>query len=114
MPLERCVGVRERIGPDGVVTPLELATLPKLDAEAIAVCLLFAFRDPSHERSVADELQARYPDAHVVASHEVAPEPREYERASTTATDAYLGPVTGRYLRSLGEAAVAAACRSRW
>jgi N-methylhydantoinase A len=104
VPLERCVGVRERIGPEGVVTPLALDTLPDLDAEAVAVCLLFAFRDPSHERAVADEVRRRLPDAHVVASHEVAPEFREYERASTTAADAYLGPAVARYLRALGHA----------
>jgi len=59
--------------------------------EAIAVCLLFSFRDAGHERSVVAELRRRYPEAHVVASHEVAPEFREYERASTTVIDAYLG-----------------------
>jgi len=96
VPLERCVGVRERIGPDGVVTPLALETLPDVDAEAIAVCLLFAFRDPTHERAVVEELRRRRPDAHVVASHEIAPELREYERASTTAVDAYLGPAVAR------------------
>jgi N-methylhydantoinase A len=105
VPLERCVGVRERLGPDGVVTPLALETLPDVDAEAIAVCLLFAFRDPAHERAVVDELRRRCPDAHVVASHEIAPELREYERASTTAVDAYLGPAVARYLRALGAAA---------
>ena len=89
---------RERIGPDGVLAPLDLASLPALDAEAVAVCLLFSFRDPSHERAVAEELRRRLPHAHVVASHEVAPEFREYERASTTAVDAYLGPLVARYL----------------
>ena len=101
VPLERCVGVRERIGPEGVVTPLDLTSVPPVDAEAIAVCLLFSFRDASHERAVAEELRRRRPDAHVVASHEVAPEFREYERASTTAVDAYLGPVVAGYLRAL-------------
>jgi N-methylhydantoinase A len=96
--LERCHGVRERIGPEGVLVPLELDGLPELDAEAVAVCLLFAFRDPSHERAVAVELRRRMPGTRVVASHEVAPEFREYERASTTAVDAYLGPVVERYL----------------
>jgi N-methylhydantoinase A len=104
VPLERCYGVRERIGAAGVIAPLELETLPPLDAEAIAVCLLFSFRDDSHEHAVAEELRRRYPEAHVVASHEVAPEFREYERASTTAADAYLGPLTARYLRSLRQA----------
>jgi N-methylhydantoinase A len=105
VPLERCIGVRERLGPEGVVTPLALETLPDVDAEAIAVCLLFAFRDASHERAVADELRRRRPDAHVVASHEIAPELREYERASTTAVDAYLGPGVARYLRALDASA---------
>jgi N-methylhydantoinase A len=108
VPLERCHGVKERIGPDGVVSPLELSTLPEIDAEAIAVCLLFSFRDPSHERAVADELRRRYPAAHVVASHELAPEFREYERAATTAADAYLGPPTAGYLRALGGACAGA------
>src|SRR5205809_3150313 len=104
VPLERCHGVRERLGPDGVLVPLDLTTLPELDVEAVAVCLLFGFRDPAHERAVAGELRRRLPGAHVVASHEVAPEFREYERASTTAADAYLGPLVGRYLRALGDA----------
>jgi N-methylhydantoinase A len=105
VPLERCVGVDERIGPDGVVTPLDLSSLPGVDAEAIAVCLLFSFRDPSHERAVAIELRRRHPGTVVVASHEVAPEFREFERASTTAVDAYLGPLTRRYLTALGASA---------
>ncbi|MGH3010067.1 MAG: hydantoinase/oxoprolinase family protein [Gaiellaceae bacterium] len=107
VPLDRCHGVRGRLGPDGELEPLDLDSLPGLgDAEAAAVCLLFSFRDPSHERAVAEELRRRNPGVHVVASHEVAPEFREYERASTTAADAYLGPVTTRYLQAL--AAVAA------
>ncbi|HEV7134825.1 MAG TPA: hydantoinase/oxoprolinase family protein [Gaiellaceae bacterium] len=106
VPLERCHGVRGRLGPEGELEPLDLATLPDIgDAEAVAVCLLFAFRDPSHEAAVARELRARHPGVHVVASHEVAPEFREYERASTTAADAYLAPVTARYLNALAAAA---------
>jgi N-methylhydantoinase A len=108
VPLERCCGVRERIGPDGVLEPLDLDSLPEIDAEAVAICLLHAYRDPSHERAVADEVRRRLPHAHVVASHEVAPEFREYERASTTAADAYLGPVASRYLGALGDATAAA------
>src|SRR5581483_7573796 len=90
VPIERCHGVRGRIGPGGELEPLR--DVPDVgDVDAIAVCLLFSFRDPSHERAVADELRRRRPGVHVVASHEVAPEFREYERASTTAADAYLG-----------------------
>jgi N-methylhydantoinase A len=108
VPLDRCVGVRERMGPDGVLVPLELDSLPELEAEAVAVCLLHSYRHSEHERAVAQELRRRLPGAHVVASHELAPEFREYERASTTAADAYLGPVTSRYLRALATAAAGA------
>ena len=109
VPLERCHGVRERIGPDGELEPLELDSLPDLDGvEAVAVCLLFSFRDASHERTVAEELRRRLPGARVVASHELSPELREYERASTTAIDAYLGRVVARYLEALGGAAAGA------
>ena len=101
VPLERCVGVAERIGPEGVLRRLDLDSLPEIDAEAVAVCLLFSFRDPSHEREVAAELRRRLPGARIVASHEVAPEFREYERASTTAIDAYLGPTLAGYLDRL-------------
>ena len=108
VPLERCFGVQERMGPEGEIEPLDLESIPELDAEAIAVCLLFSFRDSSHERAVADELRRRFPAAHVVASHEVAPEFREYERASTTAADAYLGPTLAGYLRALSDRCSAA------
>ena len=108
VPLDRCFGVRERVGPEGVIEPLDLDSLPDFDAEAVAVCLLFSFRDLDHERRVAEELRRRLPDARVVASHEISPEFREYERASTTAIDAYLGPVVAGYLTALGERAEAA------
>jgi N-methylhydantoinase A len=93
VPLERCHGVE---------------SLADVDAEAVAVCLLHSYRDAADERAVADELRRRLPHAHVVASHEVAPEFREYERASTTAADAYLGPVASRYLGALAGACLEA------
>jgi len=109
VPLERCFGVRGRVGPEGELEPLDLSTLPDVgDAEAVAVCLLFAFRDATHEQAVAAELRRRHPGLHVVASHEIAPEFREYERASTTVADAYLAPVASRYLRALVDGARAA------
>src|SRR5205807_8760163 len=90
----------------GELEPLELESIPDVgDVDAVAVCLLFSFRDASHETAVAGELRRRQPGVHVVASHEVAPEFREYERASTTAADAYLAPVAARYLRALADSA---------
>jgi N-methylhydantoinase A len=107
VPLERCHGVRGRLGPEGEIEPL--GEIPDVgDVDAVAVCLLFSFRDASHERAVAEELRRRHPGMHVVASHEVAPEFREYDRASTTAADAYLAPVAARYLAALAEATRAA------
>ena len=103
VPLERCFGACERMGPKGVIAPLALDSLPELDADAVAVCLLFSFRDPAHEQAVADELRRRLPGARVVASHEISPEFREYERASTTAIDAYLGPDVASYLGALAD-----------
>jgi N-methylhydantoinase A len=102
VPLERCIGVPGRMGPAGELAPVDASALPDLgDVEAIAVCLLFSFRDAAHERAVVDQVRRRHPAAFVVASHESAPEFREYERASTTAADAYLGPLLARYLRAL-------------
>jgi N-methylhydantoinase A len=108
VPLDRCHGVRGRMGPEGELEPLDVASLPHVDADAVAVCLLHAYRDARHEQEVAQELRRRLPQARIVASHEVAPEFREYERASTTAADAYLGPVVSRYLEALTEACAGA------
>src|SRR6266566_3293077 len=108
VPLERCHGVRGRMGPEGEREPLVLTCLPELDADAVAVCLLHAYCDSAHEVALAAELRRRLPHARVVASHEIAPEFREYERASTTAADAYLGPVVARYLDALTGACGAA------
>ena len=72
-------------------------------AEACAVCLLFAFRNPEHENRVAAGLRAALPHVPVCTSFEVQPEFREYERFSTTVLNAYLQPVLGRYLATLEE-----------
>jgi N-methylhydantoinase A len=108
VPLERCAGVRGRLGPGRELEPVDPGSLPALEADAVAVCLLHSYRDASHERAVADEVRRRLPHAHVVASHEVSPEFREYERASTTVVDAYLGPLVSRYLRALARRCTAA------
>ncbi len=105
----------ERVGPDGAIEPLaagEPARLTDLlresGAEAVAVCLLFSYVDPSHERRVAEHLRRELPNVHVSASHEVLPRFREYERWSTTTIDAYLSPLLGRHIAQLAEAAAGA------
>ena len=93
--------------PLGEEEPERLAALLReRGAEAVAICLLFSYLDPTHERAHRRApARARCPSVHVSASHEVLPRFREYERCSTTAIDAYLSPLLGRYLGELGEAA---------
>lgn len=69
--------------------------------EAIAVSLLFSFNNPAHELAVGAYLKDRLPDVQVVLSHQVSPEWREFERTSTTVTDAYLAPVVRKYIATL-------------
>ncbi|TML04349.1 MAG: hydantoinase/oxoprolinase family protein [Actinobacteria bacterium] len=106
-PPERRFGARERMGPGGVLRALEGAdeladAVAASGAESVAVCLLHAYRDPSHEIAVGEALRARLPDGvHVSLSHEVVGTFREFERAATTEVDAALSPLVGAYLRAL-------------
>ena len=101
--------VDERIAPEGVLRPLgpesvsrAAARLRRAGVKAVSVCLLHSYADPAHEREVVRRLRRELPRAFVVGSHELAAEHREYERAATTTIDAYLGPLTGAYIRALG------------
>jgi len=69
--------------------------------EAVAICLLFSFRHPEHERMIARAIRAALPGVPVAASCEVLPVFREFERASTTAVEAYLRPVASGYLQQM-------------
>lgn len=69
--------------------------------EAIAVALLFSFKNPAHELAVRDYLKARLPGIPIGLSHQVSPEWREFERTSTTVMDSYLAPVVHKYLETL-------------
>jgi N-methylhydantoinase A len=108
VPRELRFTVRERMGPDGVLLPLDEESLRAAvhacrDAgvEAVAVCLLFGFLHPEHERRVGAALREALPEVAVSLSCEVLPEFREYERCSTTVCDGYLTPTLAAYLRSL-------------
>src|SRR5215217_5604685 len=104
--------VRERMGPDGEIAPLDessveeaVAALREAEVDAVAVCLLFAFLHSEHERAVGEAVREALGDVHVSLSSEVLPEFREYERFSTTVADAYLAPRLAAYLERLAGAA---------
>jgi N-methylhydantoinase A len=108
-PAELRVAVPERTGPDGVLRPLDedalAAALDGLEFEAAAVCLLWGFRHPGHERRAGELVAEADPAAHVSLSHETAGVFREYERCATTVVDAALSPRLRGYLERLAERA---------
>lgn len=116
------VGVRERIGAEGqVVRPLDaeglaarLQEVRQRPIEAIAICLLFSYVNPEHERRVREIVERELPGLPISVSHEVAPIWREYERTSTTVADAYLKPLMQRYVGSLSEVLGEAGLRTPW
>src|SRR5437773_11783775 len=105
-----CLGAHERVDARGrVLRPLTQREARRIarevrgrNAESVAVCLLFSFLRPEHERMIRQALV----DLPVSMSHDVLGEFREYERASTTVLDAYVKPLVTRYLANL-KAAIA-------
>ena len=102
------VGVAERMGPAEVLEPLTegevarvVVAVRALAPEAVAIALLFAFRDATHERLLAAALRDALPRVSVAASHEVLPLFREFERTSTTTVEAYLRPRVSSYIERL-------------
>lgn len=110
--------VRERILYDGSIKiPLEEEDVRRAarylrgqGAKSIAVCTLFSFLNPVHEKRIREIVAEEYPECYLTASHELVPEFREYSRMSTTVLNAYLGPVMEAYVhnfeRSVQEAGV--------
>ena len=101
--------VTERLDYKGkILTPLELDEIAPIvdyfrqeDVAAIAICLLHAYANPSHERAVAEKINELWPAVTVVPSHAITGEWREYERTNTTVLSAYITPLTRRYLSNL-------------
>jgi N-methylhydantoinase A len=98
-----------RLAPTGAERqPLDLSGLPAIiddfrahGVEAVAICLLHAYVDPVHATAVLERVRELWPEASVVASHEITREWREYERSSTAVLSAYVQPVAERYLSRL-------------
>jgi len=103
--------VDERIRSDGsVLKPLDpdearevVTNLIGMGVDSIAVCLLNSFENPAHELMIKDIIQEEAPEISASISYEVLPQIREYERVSTTVTNAYVKPLTGRYLSKLSQ-----------
>ena len=110
VPRRLCFGVPERLDADGnVLIPLDEPTVEEVaeriieaKVESVAVCLLHAYRNPDHEKRVGEILRSRLRGIPVSLSSEVAPEFREFFRASTTVINAVIGPLVGRYLSNIG------------
>jgi N-methylhydantoinase A/oxoprolinase/acetone carboxylase beta subunit len=109
-----CFGVEERMNPDGSVLLAPSAAslrrlaekLQRARVRAIAICFLYSYQNPAHERLAMKALTETLMNdgVYICASHEISPEFREYERASTTAVNAYVGPLMEAYLGELGSA----------
>jgi N-methylhydantoinase A len=101
--------VDERVRSDGTVLKAPdrdearrlIRTLPHLGIESVAVCLINSFENPAHELILKEIIEEEMPAVPVSISYEVLPQIKEYERTSTTVTNAYVKPLTGRYLSKL-------------
>src|SRR5690242_11595064 len=109
IPRELTFEITERMNAAGAVLKTldesEVHALAKAlaaqDIEAVAVCFLHAYANPAHERRVGEILRAANPNLFVTLSHEIVREYREYERTSTTALNAFIGPRVQTYLGRL-------------
>ena len=101
--------VPERLAADGsILTRLDLDAVDRESdvlvshgVEAIAICFLHAYANPTHEAAAAERIRERHPAVTVTASHEIATEWREYERTSTTVLNAFVQPLFAGYVARL-------------
>lgn len=101
--------MEERVSSDGeILQPIDMSSLEIIESQlqeagvdAVAVCFLHAYANPTHEKAVCERLRADLPKFSVVGSYEVCREWREYERTSTTVLSAYVHPIAKKYLGSL-------------
>ncbi len=111
VPRRYRVEVDERIRSDGtILKPLDhedarraVKSLIDMGVESIAVCLINSFENPVHEKMVEEIIKEEAPWVSTSISYRVLPQIKEYERTSTTVTNAYVKPLTGRYLSKLSD-----------
>ena len=109
VPRDRIRGVHERIGSDGeIVIPLNedqlrhsVSELIEEGVESLAICFLWSFRNPTHEQRAAAIVSDVAPDLSLSLSCDIAPKMGEFERAVTTAINAFVGPLAREYLEAL-------------
>ncbi len=110
-PLYLTRGVSARMSAKGIeLTPIDeeevrryTKELKDAGIEALTVCLINSFANPSHERQIRDIVQQMYPDLPVTISTDILPEFREYERCLTTVMNSYVRPKMANYLRGIQE-----------
>jgi N-methylhydantoinase A len=103
--------VAERIDRDGRVFETvdedsihrTIKRFKKLKIESVAICLLFSFLNPSHEREIRDIIAKKMPDIKISLSSEICPEIREYERCSTTVINSFLANAVGSYFEEFDQ-----------
>ncbi|HKZ87125.1 MAG TPA: hydantoinase/oxoprolinase family protein [Anaerolineae bacterium] len=109
VPRRRRLEVNERVRADGsVLKPLDdedarqqVRSLKSMGVESVAICLLNSFENPAHEIALKRIIAEEFPSTSISISYEVLPQIREYERTSTTVVNAYVKPLTEKYLRRL-------------
>ena len=103
------VGVKERVDADGnVLCELDkehllkaVHFLMKHGVNSIAICFLFSYRNPIHEKNAKEMIQKKFPNLYISISSEILPEWREYERSCATVADAYIKMVMSNYIGNL-------------
>jgi len=121
VPRQYRLEVNERIRSDGtILKPLDreeakqvVHALVGMGVESIAVCLLNSFENPAHELMIKEVIEKEAPHVSISVSYHVLPQIREYERTSTTVTNAYVKPLTGSYLARLSGRLESIGCKGK-
>ena len=121
VPRQYRLEVDERVRSDGtILKSLEsdeakqvVRALVNMGVESIAVCLLNSFENPAHELMIKEIIEKEAPHVSISISYHVLPQIREYERTSTTVTNAYVKPLTGSYLARLSSRLESIGCKGK-